>query len=92
MNIEGFWDVVALIALIFGFLPLCGGIIIAFIYLFHHLIDELMKKGEEYIMKNNGGVPRQFTKASLEFRVMYVMSFIVGAVALAIVFITRNSV
>ena len=92
MNIEGFWDVVALIVLIFGFLPLSGGIIIAFIYLFHYLIDELMKKGEEYIMNNNGGVPRQFTKASLEFRVMYVMSFIVGAVTVGIVFIFRNPV
>lgn len=92
MNIEGFWDVVALIVLIFGFLPLSGGGIIAFIYLFHYLIDELMKKGEEYIMNNNGGVPRQFTKASLEFRVMYVMSFIVGAVTVGIVFIFRNPV
>ena len=51
-----------------------------------------MKKGEEYIMNNNGGVPRQFTKASLEFRVMYVMSFIVGAVTVGIVFIFRNPV
>jgi hypothetical protein len=92
MNIESFWDVVALIVMIFGFLPLSGGLIIAFIGLFNYLIDELMKKGEEYIMNNNGGVPRQFTKASLEFKVMYVMSFIVGAVAVGIVFIFSNSV
>ena len=87
MEIESFWEVVGLIVMIFGFLPLAGGLIIVLVNVFYMLIDELMKKGEQYIMDNNGGVPRQFTKASLEFKVLYVMGFIVGAVALAIVFI-----
>ena len=86
-NIESFWEVLIYVFLLLFAIPLLGLVIAVLIGLFNFLIEELMKKGEEYIMNNNGGVPRQFTKATLEFWVGYVICFIVGAVAIGMVLI-----
>ena len=67
--------------------PLFGLFVWGVVGVCHLVVDEISKKGEEYIMNNNGGVPRQFTRPSLEFKVMYVVCLIIGSIALGLGYI-----
>ena len=89
MNIESIWDIVALIFGIVFLIPLIGLIVGCAIYLFHFLLNELVKKGDAYILEKNGG-SHTSSRSPLGFWVGYGIAFITGSAYLAIGYVLVN--